>query len=236
MTQRKTVRERLRELSGSWLMAALIAAFLAVIGTMVFDGRSARGGDSQSFFPEQSNPVQLIDLATRVVWLWGSTTLGAWLLLTLGKLWEQGSGSGPHRRLAMAAVGIVLGIAVAGLANYLGLNRTPLPMANIPLLAELLPLNMRSVWVAYPVLYGTLFLLLRWWREADSLRSSRFSLWNTIVDLTAAYAVAQFVAVGNPGQLFLPAAISISVQLSAAWIDFETRARFREQVSGEVVT
>ncbi|MFM7070526.1 MAG: protein kinase domain-containing protein [Planctomycetota bacterium] len=236
MTQRKTVRESFRELSGSWLMAALIAAFLAVIGALLFDSRSAPGGDSQSFFPEQPNPVQLIDLATRAVWLWASTTLGAWLLLTLGKLWERGVGSGAHRRLAMAAVGMVLGVAVAGLANYLGLNRTSLPMANIPLLAELLPLNMRSAWVAYPVLYGTLFLLLRWWREADSLRSSRFSLWNTIVDLIAAYAVAQFVAVGNPGQVFLPAAISICVQLSAAWIDLETRARFREQVSGEVVT
>lgn len=237
MVQRQTMRERFRELSGSWLMSALIAAFLAGIGTLLFDGRNVRvSASSSSLFPDQPSSTQLVDMAARAVWLWGGTTIGAWLLLTLGKLWEKDSGSVAHRRLAMSLVGVLLGCAVAGLANYLGLNRSPLPRANVPLLAELLPLNIQSPWVGYPLLYGILFLVLRWWREADSLRSARFSYWNTIVDVAAAFAVAQFVSVGNVGQLFLPAAISISVQLSAPWIDLEARARFREQATGEAVT
>jgi hypothetical protein len=236
MVQRKTIRERLRELTGSWLMAALVAAFLAAVGTLLFEGGSARGDSSRSSFPESTSPTQLVAMAARGVWLWGATTLGAWLLLTLGKLWERDAGSASHRRLAMAVAGVGLGAAVAGLANYLGLNRSPLPSANVPLLSELLPLKMHSPWIGYPLFYALMFLLLRWWREADSLRSTRFSFWNTTVDVVAAIVISQFVSVGTPGQLFLPAAISICVQLSAPWVDLETRARFREQISGDVVT
>ena len=231
MTQRKTIRERLREITGSWLMAALVAAFLAVLGTMFFGGGGTRGSASQSVFPEQQSPVQLVELAARTCWLWGATTVGAWIVLLLGKLWERDTGSGAHRRLAMSVFGVLLGVAVAGLANYLGLIRSPLPAANVPLLSELLPINLKSPWVGYPLLYGLLFLTLRWWREAHSLRSTRFSFWNTIVDVGTAFAISQFVSVGNLGQLFLPAAISISVQLSASWIDLDARARFREQIT-----
>jgi hypothetical protein len=56
-----------------------------------------------------------------------------------------------------------LGVAIAGLANYLGLNRSTLPAANVPLLSELLPLKMQSPWIGYPLFYGMMFLLLRWW-------------------------------------------------------------------------
>jgi hypothetical protein len=236
MTHRKTFRERFQELSGSWLMAAFVAAFLAGGGALLFEnGKTPASTSSQSLFPEHQGSVQLIDMAARAAWMWGGTTLGAWLLLTLGKLWEKDSGSNAHRRLTMAIGGVLLGVAIAALANYLGLNRTPLPGANVPLLAELLPLNTRSPWFGYPLLFGLLFLMLRWWREADALRSSRFSFWNTIVDVVAALAVSQFVSVGSVGQWFLPAAISISVQLSASWIDLEARARFREQATGEAV-
>ena len=37
----------------------------------------------------------------------------------------------------------------------------------------------RPLLMAYVACFGTLFLLIRWWRQADPLRSTRLSLWTT---------------------------------------------------------
>ena len=81
----------------------------------------------------------------------------------------------------------------------------------------------------YPRIPGvklTLYLLMRWWRQADPLRTSRLSLWSIFVSMVVAALVAGFW--GFPARSWLvmaAAAISVSVQLSSPWVPPRERSR-----------
>ena len=72
--------------------------------------------------------------------------------------------------------------------------------------------------------FATLFLVLRWWRQVDPLRKSRFSLWATLV--------VAFIAMLIPWQIpwgfLLAITISVAIQLSAPWMNTQERNTLRQ--------
>jgi hypothetical protein len=73
---------------------------------------------------------------------------------------------------------------------------------------------------AFLTYFATLFVLLRWWRQVDPLRKTRFSLGATVV--------CAFVAMLIPWQIpwgfLLALTMSVAVQLSSPWTSINERS------------
>jgi hypothetical protein len=93
-----------------------------------------------------------------------------------------------------------------------------------PLAPQFLADNMRmplgGVQLAgFLVYFGGLLVALRWWRQADPLRSSRVSVWSVAVAGLWAWVLHLFWTFPQPLGLLLAVVMALGVQLSAPWIN-----------------
>jgi hypothetical protein len=209
----KPMGQRLTELTGSFLMAAIVSAVLCLI-MLVAGGRRL---DSS------------VDTWTFYAWLTVTSTVGAWLVLGLAKLWEGTDGDDILRRFVMMVAGLGIGLAACAACDMLMIRLSTREMFNVlELPRDIIPRSMYASdgtfgltpFLAY---FATVFVVLRWWRQVDPMRKTRFSLWTTIV--------AAFVAMLIPWQIpwgfLLVITISIAVQLAAPWMNSHERDRLR---------
>jgi hypothetical protein len=71
---------------------------------------------------------------------------------------------------------------------------------------------------AHVAALGTLFVLLRWWRQTDPLRSTRLSVWAMIVSTLAAWLIAAVWLFPQPWLAMVACSMSASVQLAGRWL------------------
>ncbi|MFO0868949.1 MAG: serine/threonine-protein kinase [Pirellulales bacterium] len=212
--------DRARELTGSWLVAAMVAAIVSAVILMVGD-RSA---------------TLSVESATLFAWLWTTVVTGSWAVLTLGKLWENYVGDEVRRRFFMLVAGMAVGFVAWSVHQFLFVPLDPLEPAAIRLpgfAGQFSAAQPQPQIAAYLLFFGFQFLVIRWWRQADALRYTRLSLWDAGVCVLGALIVGRFVPFWSPWGLLIPAAMSLTVQLAAPWIHAGQRARLREQVSAE---
>ncbi len=214
----KTFAQRLAELTGSFLMAAIVSAVLCLI-ILVASGRPLDGSVATwSFF----------------TWFTISSVAGAWLILGLAKFWEGYEGDDVLRRFVMVVAGLALGGATFAASGLLMVRLSTQEMFNVlELPHEVIPTGIYADdgapdLAAFLAYFATLFVLLRWWRQVDPLRKTRFSLWATGV-----YAlVAMLIPWQVPWGFLLALTISVSIQLAAPWMPSSKRARFRHDAAG----
>ncbi len=204
----KSKPERSADLIGSLLFSAAASLALAVVMVLL-----------------RGQPAQIEQFA----WLALTSTLGTWSVLIPAKLWEGASGEQALRRFAMLVVGLGFGAAAFGLDRALLVNlpfemrpqweNRHVPASFYGLLdgAPLLP--------AFTAYFGFLFLLIRWWRQADPLRSVRLSLWTTVSTVFIAWLLNEFFPFPQPWGLMVAAIMSIAVQLASPWVPEVERAR-----------
>ena len=204
----KSVPERLADLLGSLLFSAAAAVALSVVMVLL------RGQPAQ---PEQ------------FAWLALTSTLGTWAVLVPAKWWEGTSGEQALRRFAMLVIGLGYGAAAFGLDQALLVN---LPFEMRPQWKnEHIPANFYSLLDGSPQLpafvayFGFLFLLVRWWRQADPLRSVRLSLWATVCTVFMAWLLNEFFRFPQPWGLMVAAIVSIAIQLASPWVPEIDRPR-----------
>ena len=75
----------------------------------------------------------------------------------------------------------------------------------------------------YLAYFGFLFVILRWWRMADPLRTVRLSLWSTVWCVAWAWLLAQVWWFPQPWGLMLAGVIAMSTQLASPWVPPEDR-------------
>ena len=63
--------------------------------------------------------------------------------------------------------------------------------------------------------FGALYAVIRWWRQADPLRSTRLSIWTTGWCVLAAWLVDMMWQFPQPWGVMVIAIISTSVQLAS---------------------
>jgi hypothetical protein len=80
---------------------------------------------------------------------------------------------------------------------------------------------------AFLVYFGLLFLVVRWWRQADAMRSSRLSLGATVSTVFFAWVINIFWPFPQPWGLMAAATISLAVQLASPWSGEPDRPRSR---------
>ncbi|MHB1037785.1 MAG: serine/threonine-protein kinase [Pirellulales bacterium] len=223
----KPPRERLTELTGSLLASSAVAVVMCVV-MAVFS--SFQGQTPQA---EQCVMLGLVGV------------VGSWAVLIPAKFWEGTQGDAIWRRFVLLVGGLVVGTFAFALASAL--------LVDLPLSA-LTPPHMRShlhfpvhgvynrssffaadgtpLMPAYMAGFGVLFVLLRWWRQADPLRASRFSFWASLVSVGWAWVIAAILEFPDPWTVWftmVAATVSVSVQLASPWL--HPRDRIARQVA-----
>ena len=212
----KSPRERFTELVGSLLGSLLVAVAMCVVLVLVNSFRAT------AHSPEQCAWLALMSIA------------GTWAVLIPSKFWEGTRGEAAMRRFIMMVIGLGLGTLGFGIASLLLVN-----LSAYPYYSELVPgfrppssfydvQNGQPLAMAYMACFGTLFLLLRWWRQADPLRSSRLSLWSMLVSAVLAWLVAGVWSFPQPWLPMVAGAMSVSIQLASPWVSPRERLRRKE--------
>jgi len=158
------------------------------------------------------------------------TLVAAWALIVPAKMWEGRTGDAFVRRLIQGSIGLSVGAGAAVLQQFLMLNETVLLHAEgtgvfnngrigrLHIVDGGLP-----TMTGFMMFFGMLFLIRRWWWQADSFRKSRFRISTSLVTLFLGVVLAALLPF--PEQLGATWALAISavVQLSSGWTPQEDR-------------
>jgi hypothetical protein len=198
-----TPRERVAELLGSLLLSSLVAGAMTVVMALVCN----------YFFNKVPQPEQC-------AWLLFTTIVGAWTVLIPSKIWEGSYGDAALRRFIMMVLGLGLGELAYYTAMWFMVSLPPSPdFARTP--NYNLPQNFysdgRPMLMAYLAVFGALFFIIRWWTQADPLRTKRLRLWSLLVTVVMAMIIAAILDFPQPWLPMVAGAISVTVQLSSPW-------------------
>ena len=199
----KSPRQRATELLGSMVGGALVAIVMCLVMVILNSFRSA---DPR---PEQYAWLLLVSIA------------GTWAVMIPSKIWEGVEGDAMLRRFVLMVIGLGLGALAFLSAAFLGVDLPYDAKFTQPHNYQLPPSFYeagRPLLMAYLACFGTLFLLVRWWRQADPLRTTRMSLGALIVSVLAAWLVAAMWVFPQPWLMMAAGAISASVQLASTWV------------------
>jgi len=133
------------------------------------------------------------------------TLLAAWPLILVSKLWEGRPGESLLRRLWLGVCGLAVG-ALCGVT------------------AEFLQEGYPTI-VGFALFFCLLFMLRRWWLQADNFRSGRFRIGTSILTLIVGGMVALIVPFPTALGSTLALAVSVVIQVSSVWTPPELRDR-----------
>lgn len=203
----KSGRELVTELFGSLLLSSAVSLAACVI-MIIIQGETK---------PEQ------------FAWLALVSTAGAWAVLIPAKFWEGTRGDPVVRRVVLMTMGLFVGLFAWSTAQLLMVNVPPVePNSLSPIKNGEFSLSGFYDTVGQPTLrlyvayFGLLFLIVRWWRQADPLRTSRLSIWFALVCVFWAgmlSLVPPFKDFPPSWGMILAANTSIAVQLGSPWLD-----------------
>ncbi len=205
----KPLREKLSELLGSMLFASLFATLAACIAPLLLQG--------------QPSSEQMASY----IWLALVGTLASWAVLipskfTEGKVEDQA----PHR-ISLLLLGTLVGVAAWGLGNLLMLKspswREPIDVGSGLVTHGMLgwPRTMASgnppvaMYVAY---FAFLFLVPRWWRQAEFTRTARMSIWSIVCCVGWAWLLHIFWWFPQPLGMMVAGVTALATQLSSPWM------------------
>jgi eukaryotic-like serine/threonine-protein kinase len=206
----KPVYERLVDLLGSLLLAALVATITTLVTATVVTVLCADVLPVDSYFhPEVFAYMLLVSIA------------GAWAVLIPSKSWEGTEGDPLVRRFVMMTLGIVLGGVAWGFMQLLTVAAGQLegfPEYHLAMF------RYSSAHGPFPLLtclvaFGTLMLLARWWRQADPLRPARLSLWSMAASMIAAILVAAVWQTHGWALVTIAGIMSVSIQIASPWVN-----------------
>jgi hypothetical protein len=200
----KPLRERVAELLGSLLGSTLVAALMAGALTLL----EANMSSDSRVRPEEFG------------WLWLVGIVGAWAVLIPAKLWEGHRGDPVLRRFVMTVVGMGVGVAAFAVSQFLMVTlRQSVEIRHVASydLSSFFGRDGQPLPMAYIACFGTLYLVMRWWRQADPLRPVRLGLWMLFLSGLVAFVAAQIWQFPQPWMPMAALTISASVQLAGPW-------------------
>lgn len=175
--------------------------------------------------------VQLINPAlaawAMLSWLVFTLVISSAVILGFGKLWETFIGNSLVRRCALFAAGAVVGGVFFVASLSLGtpiMNEAIAHADSAPALASIYPPvfygeNGMPTLAAFLVQFALLFGFMHWWKLADPLRRTRFSMWAVIL----AMVFSLFLPLPQPWGLMIAGGVSIAVQLVSRFADERAR-------------
>ncbi len=200
-------RRRLMQLVGSLLLSAIVCPVLALVVLIL-----------------RAQPLE----PNQFAWLATTSVLGSWAVLIPSKFWEGRIGDAAWRRFVMLVTGMLFGAAAYGMVNWLIVSLPydeRLTMATRwDLQHTFFAADGSPLLPAYLAYFGFLFVLPRWWLQANPVRDTRLSIWYTAVAVFWAWVPAVFFwPFPQPWGLMLAAIMAISVQLASPWVPKDQR-------------
>lgn len=202
---------RLAQLLGSMIVASLVCAVTTLVLVLI----SGYHGTPMAAAP--------------VVWLYLVGLFGTYCVLIAAHSWNRTGPDPLLRRFILLALGLLVGVFASVLGDVL-IFRLP---HSIPW-EEAGPWRLPAAFYAADgapqlpammAVFGTLFALIRWGRQADLLRPARLTVWPLVVSGAVAVVAAAVWHFPQPWLPMIAVAISVSVQLSAPWQQREAQAR-----------
>jgi hypothetical protein len=216
----KSPRERFTDLLCSLLLSAVAAVAMCVVMVLL---NSYRTGPP---WPEHD-----VVWWAQSAWLLVIGIAGAWAVLVPAKFWEGARGEAVPRRFVLMVVGLVLGAVAWGVAEGLLIQPPHNEVFDKPRGFRMPPsfyaADGHPLPMAYLACFGTMFLVVRWWRQADPLRPTRLSFWSLICSMVVAYVVAYGWRFPQPWLPMVAGTMSVSIQLASPWV--APRARLRRR-------
>ncbi len=207
----KPRRERLADLLGAMLGSVFVASVTCLVLGLLHTYHA------EAMQPEQAAWLLLVGLA------------GTWAVLLPAKLWEGTEGEPILRRFTMMVLGLAVGLLAFQLGQYLLVDLTPAagfpPPPDYELPSGFYGADGRPLLAAHLAVFGTLFVVIRWWRQADPLRPARLRFWSVIWCVIVAGIVAGLWRFPQAWLPMVAAVIAISVQLSSPWVSRHERRR-----------
>jgi hypothetical protein len=199
----KPPRQRLTDLVGSMILAAIVGAAITFVA-MLFHGGIEAG---------------------RFAWLLIVSVAGSWAILVPSKVWEGSQGDPTVRRFCLLLAGLAVGGAAFGAGKLLLVDLPDMSRHSVHIkqFESFYDVNGSPTWQAYVAYFAILFPILRWWRQADPLRSTRLSVWSTAFCVLVAWGISQFIYFPQPWGLMVAAIMSTSVQLVSPFVPHEQR-------------
>jgi hypothetical protein len=198
----RPISQKLFELVSSLIIAALACGVLCLLGLAI-------GGSAFHATKE---------LWQAYGWMALTSVFACYSLLLVSKFWEDRPGETVMRRFAM----VLVGVAVGGF-SYLMANAFSLNLADGAQFGSIDSPNSKIIIKGMPMLpacmiyYAGLFGVLRWWLQADPMRSTRLSILSVSFCLIWASLFSVMLELPVVPNCILAGVISISIQLAAPW-------------------
>ncbi len=202
----RPVEDRTTELIGSLVVAAVVCLVLGFFALLALPGESATATGRWAWY----------------AWTSVTAITASWSILCVSKAWEHRRGEAILRRFVLASIGVVTGLVAFVSGQYLRLHWEPV---TAPVELDLSPFSPGMFHSGSdPNLLGTvlffcsLFLVLRWWRQADPTRRTRLSLVSVGLCLVWATLAGQFFHFPLPWSAIVAVMVAIATQLAAPWL------------------
>ena len=228
---RKPLTKQLHEASGSMLSATSVMAVLTVIGGLVAKGTGSMDEPG---------------LRAVAVWTAIMALIGTCTILLLGKLWERKEEDKAVFRFQQLTAGLLIGFIAYSTSQYLSIPWETVsgPNSFIQQAAERADIvvsfgedfeyNARKwngfydaagnpLMPAFLSYFALLFGGIRWWRQADILRKSRFRYGSVFLAILIAGFIQILVPFPQPWGMIIAGTMAIAIQLSARWTDSSNR-------------
>lgn len=221
LLQRRRVWSFLHAHTRSWVLSGAIIGVVCLAASILAHARV------------DENAMSLV---SGITWAGVMSLLASWSVIFFGRRWEGQPEDSIVFRFVMMTVGGALGACSYALSNYLmipwgELTRTGWEQLNMsgsiatsgdwnrswkgfyegetPLLA------------AHIAYFASLMWIVRWWRQSDSLRKSRFSVFTIAWTVALAALVQGLFYFPTPWCLLFAGLTSVAVQMASPWIAYE---------------
>jgi len=214
--------------SHCWLQALTFSGLIAAVSSIaggfiaVSNGYLSNPSSGSLWNPQTLGPI---------AWLGSMSILCCWTIVTFARRWESKHEDSIAYRFALMVAGMILGAISYQLSEFLLIPWSSILNPTDGLQAQILGKNFnRSLKGFYDAeqlpnlaghmaYFGGLMWIVRWWRQSDSLRKKKLSLWAIVWSMLMAGLVQLVFYFPSPWCLWLAAITSLSVQVASPWVD-----------------
>ncbi len=209
------------ELTGSWIGSAIV---ITVFTALVAIFQIGQIGHTQI---DQGKIVGL-------VWAAAMSFICAAVTITLGKRWQTTEGDSSIRAFVQLTLGLAIGAVGYVLSEFLTVPWSGIAYENFGDLPVqrwkgFFNPDKSPMFPAYLAYFPLMMGMVHWWKQADPLRRTRFSLFSVLWVLLMAGLIQLLIPFPQPWGALVFAGTSIAVQLATPWYSSDERLELTHQ-------
>lgn len=205
-----------------WAFSGIVSIVVSVIAGMLMFARNQHNADAY---------------VTGIAWTGAMSMLTTWTVLFLSRRWEIRAEDSIVQRFVQLSAGVALGVCSFYLSEFLMVPWNEIDAKEIKVGIINNGVEWNKKWQGFygadsmPLLaghiayFGTLMWVVRWWRQSDILRKSRFSIFAIVWSVAMAVLVQGLFFFPAPWCYLLAGITSFTLQMASPWIDYKETTR-----------